>query len=74
MPGGRGFVSQAQRRYMFSNHPDIAKRFASETPAGANLPEHSVVEAELETVRKPKALIAPPVRRAPPAFRRYYHT
>src|SRR5215831_4368773 len=34
------FVSQAQRRFMYSQHPDIAKRFQAETPAGADLPEH----------------------------------
>lgn len=40
VPGGRGFVSEAQRRYMFSQHPDIAERFAAETPKNADLPEH----------------------------------
>ena len=34
------FRSQAQRGFMFAHHPDIAKRFASETPKGAKLPYH----------------------------------
>lgn len=32
------FKSQAQRGFMFSQHPEIAKRFAAETPKGAKLP------------------------------------
>lgn len=32
------FVSQAQRRFMYSQHPGIARRFERETPAG-KLPE-----------------------------------
>lgn len=34
------FKSQAQRGFMFAKHPDIAKRFASETPKGKKLPYH----------------------------------
>lgn len=34
------FKSQAQRGFMFANHPEIAKRFAAETPKGAKLPYH----------------------------------
>jgi len=34
------FQSEAQRRYLFANHPDVAKRFAAETPKGAKLPAH----------------------------------
>jgi hypothetical protein len=33
------FESQAQRRYMYSQHPEIAKEFESATPKGAKLPE-----------------------------------
>lgn len=40
MPGGRGFVSGAQRGFMYANHPDIAKRFQAETPKNASLPYH----------------------------------
>ena len=34
------FKSDAQRRYLYSQHPDVAKKFAAETPKGADLPEH----------------------------------
>jgi hypothetical protein len=34
------FVSNAQRRYLFAKHPDIAHEFAAATPKGAKLPEH----------------------------------
>ena len=33
------FQSQAQRGFMYANHPKIAKRFEAETPKGAKLPE-----------------------------------
>lgn len=32
------FVSQAQRAYLYSQHPDIAKRWEKETPKGKKLP------------------------------------
>lgn len=34
------FESKAQQRYMFAKHPDIAKRWAGETPSIKKLPEH----------------------------------
>lgn len=34
------FRSKAQMRFLFSQHPDVARRFAAVTPKGANLPEH----------------------------------
>lgn len=34
------FVSQAQRRYMYSQHPELAKEFEAATPKGAHLPQH----------------------------------
>lgn len=34
------FRSQAQRRFLFAKHPDIAREFAAATPKGAKLPEH----------------------------------
>lgn len=34
------FQSDAQRKFLYSQHPDVAKEFASKTPKGANLPEH----------------------------------
>lgn len=33
------FKSQAQRRYMFSQHPEMAKEWAAHTPEGKKLPE-----------------------------------
>jgi len=32
------FRSEAQRRYLYANEPEVAKRWAKETPAG-RLPE-----------------------------------
>ena len=32
------FASSKQRGFMFAKHPDIAKRYAAETPKGAKLP------------------------------------
>jgi hypothetical protein len=34
------FKSQAQRRYLFAKHPEVAEEFASHTPKGASLPDH----------------------------------
>ena len=34
------FKSKSQRREMFANQPEIAKRWAKETPKNAKLPEH----------------------------------
>jgi len=33
------FVSEAQRRYLFLNHPKIAKKWAEHTPKGKKLPK-----------------------------------
>lgn len=35
------FKSQAQRRYLYAKHPEVAKKFAAHTPKGAKLPEHA---------------------------------
>jgi hypothetical protein len=32
------FKSQAQRSYMYANHPKLAKEFERETPKGKKLP------------------------------------
>jgi hypothetical protein len=32
------FVSQAQRKFMFSQHPEIAKEFAAKSPDMKDLP------------------------------------
>jgi hypothetical protein len=34
------FKSQAQRGFMYANHPEIAKEFEAATPKGKKLPEH----------------------------------
>lgn len=34
------FVSQAQARFMFARHPQMAKEWAGKTPSIAALPEH----------------------------------
>ncbi len=34
------FKSEAQRRYLFAKHPEVAKEFAAATPKGKKLPEH----------------------------------
>lgn len=31
--------SQAQRRYLWAKHPDVAKKFEKETPKGKKLPK-----------------------------------
>lgn len=33
------FRSEAQRRYLFAKHPEVAKEFAAATPKGKKLPE-----------------------------------
>lgn len=34
------FQSQAQRGFMYSQHPEIAKEFEAKTPKGKQLPQH----------------------------------
>jgi hypothetical protein len=34
------FKSKSQRRFMYSQHPEIAKEFEAHTPKGKRLPEH----------------------------------
>lgn len=36
------FKSDAQRGFMFAQHPEIAKRWAKETPKGKDLPDKVV--------------------------------
>lgn len=43
------FKSDAQRRYLFAFHPQIAKRFADETPKGADLPDKKGSQSKDET-------------------------
>ncbi len=41
------FQSEAQRRYLWLKHPEIARRWAKESPGQQDLPQHKkkVVEA-----------------------------
>jgi len=34
------FKSEAQRKFLFAKHPEVARKFAAHTPEGAKLPEH----------------------------------
>lgn len=33
------FKSDAQRKYLYANNPEVAKEFAKHTPKGAKLPK-----------------------------------
>lgn len=35
------FKSEAQRRYMWMKHPEIAREFEKHTPKGKKLPKHA---------------------------------
>ena len=49
------FQSKAQQRFMFSQHPEMAKRWADETPNIKSLPEHkSSKKVKLKVKKKPK--------------------
>lgn len=50
------FKSAAQRRMMFANAPALARRFAAETPVGANLPERVPGAHQLKGAQRAKAL------------------
>lgn len=34
------FKSDAQRKFLFAKHPEVAASFARKTPKGKKLPEH----------------------------------
>lgn len=34
------FLSDKQRKYLYAKHPDIAERWAKETPKGKKLPTY----------------------------------
>jgi hypothetical protein len=44
------FKSQAQRRFMFAQHPKLAHEFAAATPKGKKLPEK--LHSEESALRK----------------------
>lgn len=33
------FVSELQRKFLYANHPDVAKKFAEHTPKNKKLPK-----------------------------------
>jgi len=47
------FKSQAQRGFMFANHPELAKEFEAATPKGKKLPEHVAKMADGGEVESP---------------------
>lgn len=48
------FESSAQRKWMFANHPAMAKRWAKHTPKGKKLPKHKrkTAKRRMKNVRK----------------------
>ena len=44
------FKSEAQRKFMYAKHPEIAKRWSKEYPNQKNLPEH--VKAKKEAYKR----------------------
>lgn len=48
------FKSKAQMRYMFANHPTIAKEFMAHTPNSKNLPEHVKEKIKKDSNRVPR--------------------
>ena len=47
------FKSDAQRRWMYAQHPSMAKRWSKETPKNASLPERvSKGSARLSAMKK----------------------
>lgn len=54
------FQSDAQRRFLYAKHPEIAKEFAAHTPKGKDLPEKKLPtgtgNGPLSKVPSPKPL------------------
>lgn len=46
------FKSKAQMRFLFAKHPEIAKRWAAETPKDADLPQHVALRKAMKKVGK----------------------
>lgn len=45
------FKSKAQKKYLYKNHPDVAKKFESHTPKGAQLPEKVLKTQKVGSVK-----------------------
>lgn len=48
------FKSEAQRRFMYMKHPDIAKRWSTEYPNQKDLPMHKAMASALSKMRSKK--------------------
>ena len=46
------FQSKAQMRFLYSKHPEIAKRWAKEYGVSKDLPEHKTLKEMLEAMKK----------------------
>lgn len=46
------FRSEAQKRYMYANHPEIAKKWDAEFPSHGKLPEHVSKKPRAMTLSK----------------------
>jgi hypothetical protein len=46
------FLSKAQKKWMFANEPEVAKRWAEETPPNKKLPEHVTKKKTRESIIK----------------------
>jgi hypothetical protein len=64
------FVSQAQRSWMYSNHPKMAARWEAVTPKGQQLPGHSSPDSTSEETNARGVRRLP---RRPGAQRDYAH-
>lgn len=48
------FKSEAQRRYLWMHHPEVAKEFADKTPSGTKLPYHVALQKLRDRSKKKK--------------------
>lgn len=46
------FKSDAQRKFLWANHPEIAKRWEDETPDDKKLPKHVVKKKSKDSIMK----------------------
>lgn len=46
------FQSEAQRKFLYSNHPKVAKKFAAHTPKDKKLPSKKVKRKKTIPTRK----------------------
>lgn len=46
------FKSQAQRGFMYSQHPKLAAEMESKTPKGKKLPKHVSKASQLAAIKK----------------------